>query len=83
MTKHAVIPPGCWPARMPPEIAAAYVGERTMEAFLRLVGTEYPEPTIDCGSGKGRRRLWLRRDLDKAIGLETVDERDDPPVAEF
>lgn len=81
MTKHIVIPPGCWPARMPPEIAAGYVGERSAEAFLRLVGTEYPAPAVDTGSGKGRRRLWLKRDLDRALGLE--GEPSVPPEAEF
>ena len=57
MGKPAFIPAGCWPARMPPEIAAGYVGERTTEAFLRLVGKEYPHPQVDTGSGKGRLRL--------------------------
>lgn len=69
MTKPAVIPPGCWPARMPPEIAAGYVGERSAETFLRLVGKEYPLPTVDKGTGKGRRRLWLKEDLDRALGI--------------
>lgn len=46
MPREAVIPWGCWPARMPPEIAAGYVGERTMDAFLRLVGKEYPLPVV-------------------------------------
>lgn len=69
MAKPAVIPVGCWPARMPPEIAAGYVGERSAEAFLRLVGKEYPLPAIDRGIGKGRRRLWLKEDLDRALGI--------------
>lgn len=82
MTKRALIPSGCWPPRMPPEIAAGYVGERTVEAFLRLVGQSYPAPVVDEGSGKGRRRLWLRTDLDRAIGLD-ADNDAVPPVAEF
>ena len=57
MTKRAVIPTGCWPMRMPPEIAAGY-------------------------AGKGRRRLWLKTDLDKAIGLGDEPDKD-PPVADF
>ncbi len=69
MSRLAVIPAGCWPARMPPEIAAGYVGERTADAFLRLVGKEYPLPAIDKGIGKGRRRLWLKEDLDRALGI--------------
>ena len=82
MTKPAVIPPGCWPPRMPPEIAAGYVGERSAESFLSRVGQEYPAPVVDEGSGKGRRRLWLKRDLDRAIGLADGVESD-PPVADF
>jgi len=65
---------------MPPEIAAAYVGERTMEAFLRLVGKEYPAPAVDTGTGKGRRRLWRRVDLDRAIGVDVDDGRDPPEL---
>lgn len=79
----SVIPPGSWPARMPPEIAAGYVGERTAEAFLRLVGTEYPFPSVDTGTGKGRRRLWLKTDLDRHLGLSTKPYQDvDPPEVE-
>jgi len=74
-TKPAFIQAGCWPARMTPEIAAGYVGERSAEVFLRLVGKEYPHPVIDTGSGKGRRLLWLKTDLDRAIGVS------DPPNA--
>ena len=48
---------------MPADIAAAYCGEDTVEAFLKRVGTEYPRPRI----ADGRRRLWLRDDLDAAI----------------
>jgi hypothetical protein len=48
---------------MPAEIAAAYCGERLVKEFLRRVGTEYPNPRI----AEGRRRLWLRDDLDEAI----------------
>lgn len=82
MSRPAMIPSGCWPPRMPPEIAAAYVGERTAESFLSRVGREYPAPVVDEGTGKGRRRLWLKRDLDRAIGLEGGAEID-PPVADF
>lgn len=80
MTKHVVIPAGCWPARMPPELAAGYVGERSTEAFLKLVGKDYPAPVVDEGSGKGRRRIWLKRDLDRVLGLD--DGNSDPPELE-
>jgi hypothetical protein len=66
---------------MPPEIAAGYVGERSADAFLRLVGKEYPSPVVDEGTGKGRRRLWLKSDLDRHLGIG--GDEIDPPVAEF
>jgi len=45
------------------ELAAGYCGERTVEAFMSRVGTEYPLPRVR----EGRRQLWLRMDLDTAI----------------
>jgi len=45
------------------ELAAGYCGEPTVESFMLRVGTEYPLPRID----DGRRKLWLRDDLDRAI----------------
>jgi hypothetical protein len=57
------IPPGSWPRRMGADLAAGYVGESSVEAFLKRVGREYPNPRIT----EGRRRLWLRDDLDAAI----------------
>jgi len=48
---------------MPVDLAAGYCGETTAEAFLKRVGKEYPKPRV-C---EGRRRLWLRDDLDRAI----------------
>ncbi len=45
------------------ELAAAYCGESTVEAFIRRVGSEYPHPCV-CD---GKRKLWLRDDLDRAI----------------
>jgi hypothetical protein len=49
---------------MPAAIAAGYCGELTVEAFLKRVGSEYPRPRV-C---EGRRKLWLKDDLDRAIG---------------
>ena len=41
--------------------------------FLARVGNEYPHPRIN----EGRRRLWLRDDLDKAIlPSDLAGERD-------
>ena len=51
--------------------AAGYVGEPSVEAFLSRVGTEYPQPRVN----EGRRRLWDRDDLDRAIGVT-----DAPPI---
>jgi hypothetical protein len=61
--RPAIIPAGSWPRRMGAELAAGYVGEVSVEAFLKRVGQEYPNPRIV----EGRRRLWLRDDLDAAI----------------
>jgi hypothetical protein len=62
-SRPSVIPPGAWPRRMAAEVAAGYCGETNVEAFLKRVGTDYPQPRV-C---EGRRRLWLKDDLDRAI----------------
>ena len=69
MARPVKIPTGSWPARMPADLAAGYCGERSVDAFLRRVGSEYPLPT----GKQGNRTLWLRQDLDQAIGLVTQD----------
>jgi hypothetical protein len=61
--RPAIIPAGSWPRRMGAELAAGYVGEVSVEAFLKRVGKDYPNPRVT----EGRRRLWLRDDLDAAI----------------
>jgi hypothetical protein len=53
-------------------LAAGYCGERSVEAFIGRVGKEYPPPRIN----DGRRRLWLRDDLDKAILPPDLSDRD-------
>jgi len=73
MSRPAVILVGVWPRRMCAEMAAAYCGETTVEAFLKRVGGEYPEPRVS----EGRRKLWLKDDLDQAIlspGLASVPD---------
>ena len=45
------------------DLAAGYCGEPSVDSFLKRVGREYPLPRIN----EGRRRLWLRDDLDSAI----------------
>jgi hypothetical protein len=63
MTRPAVIPNGSWPRRMSAGLAAGYCGEPSAEAFIARVGAEYPQPRVN----QGRRRLWLRDDLDEAM----------------
>jgi hypothetical protein len=60
---RSVSNPGAWPRLMRTETAAAYVDEKSIEAFKRGVGTLYPQPVKV--PGKGDR--WLREDLDAAI----------------
>jgi hypothetical protein len=57
---------------MSADIAAGYCGETSVEAFLSRVGKEYPQPRVD----EGRRRLWLRDDLDRAIAPPDLADRD-------
>jgi hypothetical protein len=69
MAKPAIIPYGCWPAQMNAQFAAGYVGEASVDTFLRHVREgEYPEPIVDSG----KRKLWLKDDLDKAINRPQV-----------
>jgi len=75
-TRPAIIPFGSWPRRMCAELAAAYCGEPSVKAFISRVGAEYPKPRVS----EGRRRLWLRDDLDQAILPD--DLRHDRDVAE-
>ncbi len=63
MSKPSIIPPGSWPRRMGAAVAAGYCGEDSVEAFMKRVGSEYPRPRVN----DGRRKLWLRDDLDQAI----------------
>ena len=76
MSRPPNIPLGSWPRRMRAEMAAAYCGEPSVGAFISRVGTEYPQPRVN----DGRRRLWLRDDLDQAILPEEL--RRDRDVAE-
>ena len=65
MARIALIPMGSWPRRMNAAYAAGYCGEPSVEAFLDRVGREYPAPDVN----EGRRRLWLRDSLDRAMGV--------------
>ncbi|MGJ4888891.1 hypothetical protein ACQR1Y_11895 [Bradyrhizobium sp. HKCCYLRH3099] len=64
MTRPATLPAGLWPPRMPAATAAAYCGEVSVDAFLGQVrrGT-YPAPVVK----QGRRQIWAKADLDRAI----------------
>lgn len=71
MTRRpASIPAGSWPRRMPADLAAGYCGESHVDDFLKRVGRVYPQPRVI----EGRRRLWLRDDLDAAIVPENVGD---------
>lgn len=48
---------------MPAPVAAAYLGEKSVEAFLRSVGTLYPTPLRLAGKGD----RWTKEALDRAI----------------
>jgi hypothetical protein len=63
MSRPSIIPAGSWPRRMSAAVAAGYCGEDSVEAFMKRVGIEYPRPRVN----DGRRKLWLRDDLDQAI----------------
>ena len=56
--------PGSWPKLMRAETAAAYVDEISVEAFLRRAGKVYPAGRRVSGRGQ----VWVREDLDTAIG---------------
>ena len=47
--------------------AAAYVDERSVDAFRRAVGTLWPMPIRVVGKGE----RWLKEDLDAAIDRAT------------
>lgn len=55
---------------MPADLAAGYCGESSVDAFLKRVGKDYPQPRV----AEGRRRLWLRDDLDQAIVPGTAND---------
>lgn len=74
MAKPSVIPNGAWPALLREEHAAAYVGEKTVEAFLANVGKDWPLPWRERGTGKGKYRVWRRSDLDRIIDPETESQ---------
>jgi hypothetical protein len=63
---------GVWPRRMSADLAATYCGETDAKAFLKRVGTEYPPPRVN----EGRRRLWLKDDLDQVIAPDLAPVRD-------
>jgi len=71
MTKKPEIPLGCWPAVLRDEHAAAYVDEKSVETFLSRVGTVWPKPFYDIGTGKGKFRAWRKIDLDRIISPES------------
>src|SRR5262245_45215994 len=54
---------GTWPRLMRAEQAAAYVGEKSIQAFRCSVGKLYPKPLKVAGKGD----RWLKEHLDGTI----------------
>ena len=52
-----------WPRLMTAETAAAYVDERSVEAFRRAVGRLWPKPLKVAGKGE----RWTKEKMDEAI----------------
>lgn len=63
MTRTPHIPGETWPRFMRATTAAAYLDEKSVEAFRRRVGSVYPKPV----NVRGRGELWLREQLDESI----------------
>jgi hypothetical protein len=60
------------------ETAAAYVDETNKAAFLRRAGTVYPAGRkVD-----GRGRVWLKEELDRAIGAIKLGRVSGPRLAD-
>ncbi|WP_180901707.1 hypothetical protein [Martelella soudanensis] len=54
------------------DMAAAYCGERSIEEFLKRIGSAYPEPRV---VNTTRRKFWYRDDLDRAM---SIGQREQP-----
>ncbi len=76
--KKPTIPSGSWPALLREEFAAAYVGESSVASFLSRVGKYWPAPFIEIGTGKGKYRVWRKRDFDEIINPESLGGDPDP-----
>ncbi len=61
----SVIPLGSWPRRMPAELAAGYCGEATVEAFIKRVGSEYPQPNAVGTEFRNGPQVESRNESDK------------------
>ncbi len=68
-----------WPAEMRADMAAAYVDEPSVEAFLRKTGSVYPLATR-CN---GIALKWSREKLDRAIEERHGLEHDGEGVSEL
>jgi hypothetical protein len=64
MVRPVKIPIGAWPTEMPADLAAGYVGEPSVDAFLSKVQRKvYPDPAREAGC----LPKWHRAKLDAAI----------------
>ena len=66
--RPATIPTGSWPRRMAADLAAAYCGEQSVDAFLKRVGKEYPNPRI---AGRATSLMAARRPGQRHIAGRT------------
>lgn len=60
---HTDVPPRHWPRLMRAETAAEYTDEKSVQSFLRRIGSIYPPPLRIPGRG----RVWTKESLDEAI----------------
>ena len=64
-----MISAGSWPRRMGANLAAGYVGELSVEAFLERVGTEYPNPRVaEVDDDYGFGTIWMPRFCRRSCG---------------
>jgi len=63
MPRAPAMIPDAWPVLMDAATAAAYCGERSVDAFRRRVGSDYPA----AHKLRGRGQVWRRDEIDQAI----------------
>ena len=78
----ARFPPGhVWPEEMPADMAAAYVGEVSAEAFLAKVGVIWPMPAHSKGSRKKWSRELLLKTVHERHGMDSTTDQEPEDIA--